>query len=138
MDHPILGTGVDTPLGRADPTKAEEAARYIRQAISHRVPREEIVNEIFRGVGFAGSTLWPKLALGYNNSLEPYEYDLQKAKELINKAGYALTLNIDLFDEYIYELIALYSIILLVVSYFVNRKRRWLATKDIDLYPEFK
>ncbi|MHA2250832.1 MAG: ABC transporter substrate-binding protein, partial [Candidatus Kariarchaeaceae archaeon] len=38
MDHPILGTGVDTPLGKDDPTRAEEAARYVRQAISHLVP----------------------------------------------------------------------------------------------------
>ncbi|MHA2252369.1 MAG: ABC transporter substrate-binding protein [Candidatus Kariarchaeaceae archaeon] len=88
MDHPILGTGVDTPLGKDDPTKAEEAARYIRQAVSHAVPRDDIVDTILKGVGTAGTTLWPELAAGYDSSLEPYEYDLEAAQALLEQAGY--------------------------------------------------
>ena len=36
LRHPVFGTGVDTPLGKQDPSRAFEAAAYIRQAISHR------------------------------------------------------------------------------------------------------
>ena len=87
MDHPILGTGVDTPLGQDDPTKAEEAARYIRQAVSHATPRADIVETILKGVGTAGTTLWPDAAAGYDKTLLPYEYDLEAAQLLIEKAG---------------------------------------------------
>jgi ABC-type transport system substrate-binding protein len=45
MKHPILGTGVDTPLGQEDPERAAEAARYVRQAISHLVPRQQIMTK---------------------------------------------------------------------------------------------
>jgi len=30
LNHPVWGTGVDTPLGKQDPTRAAEAARYVR------------------------------------------------------------------------------------------------------------
>ncbi|MHA2251296.1 MAG: ABC transporter substrate-binding protein [Candidatus Kariarchaeaceae archaeon] len=90
MDHPVLGTGVDTPLGKDDPTKAEEAARYIRQAISHSVPRDDIVDTILKGVGTAGTTLWPELASGYDSSLAPYEYDLEAAQALMEQAGFTI------------------------------------------------
>ncbi|MHA2407360.1 MAG: ABC transporter substrate-binding protein, partial [Candidatus Ranarchaeia archaeon] len=49
MEHPILGTGVDTPLGQEDPTRAAEAAKYVRQAISHLIPRENIIDTILDG-----------------------------------------------------------------------------------------
>ncbi|MHA2253184.1 MAG: ABC transporter substrate-binding protein [Candidatus Kariarchaeaceae archaeon] len=88
MDHPILGTGVDTPLGKDDPTKAEDAARYIRQAVSHSVPRDDIIDTILKGVGTAGTTLWPELAAGYDTSLQPYEYNLETAQGLLEQAGY--------------------------------------------------
>ncbi|MHA2248753.1 MAG: ABC transporter substrate-binding protein [Candidatus Kariarchaeaceae archaeon] len=92
MDHPILGTGIDTPLGQADPSRAEEAARYIRQAISHLVPRDYIVDDILKGVGLAGTTLWPQLALGYNNSLEPFTYDIELARSYMEMAGYSMNI----------------------------------------------
>ncbi|MHA2169999.1 MAG: ABC transporter substrate-binding protein [Candidatus Kariarchaeaceae archaeon] len=90
MDHPVFGTGIDTPLGKADPTKAEDAARYIRQAFSHLVPRDYIVEEIVNNVGTAGTTLWPELAHGYDTSLQPFPYSVAKAQELVEMAGYEL------------------------------------------------
>ncbi|MHA2171756.1 MAG: ABC transporter substrate-binding protein, partial [Candidatus Kariarchaeaceae archaeon] len=90
MDHPVFGTGVDTPLGIEDPTKAADAAKYIRQAFSHMVPRDYIVEEIAENVGTAGTTLWPELSEGYDLSLSPYAYSVEKAQELVEMAGYEL------------------------------------------------
>jgi ABC-type transport system substrate-binding protein len=86
--HPIMGTGVDTPLGQDDPTRAGEAANYIRLAISHATPRDTIVDEILKGVGTTGTSLWPDIAAGYNKDLKVHEYDLELAKEYMAKAGY--------------------------------------------------
>jgi ABC-type transport system substrate-binding protein len=98
MDHPILGTGIDTPLGQANPARAEEAARYVRQAISHAIQRDYIVSNILYGVGSKGTTLWPAVSVGYDSSLVPHPYDLEMAKSLLSKAGYTI-----ITRSYIYE-----------------------------------
>ena len=58
-EHPVFGTGVDTPLGKQDPSRAAEAAAYIRKAISHAMPREQIVKEIAAGYGKPGTVPMP-------------------------------------------------------------------------------
>jgi ABC-type transport system substrate-binding protein len=89
MRHPILGTGADTPLGRQDPSKAALAAKYVRQAISHAIPRLEIINTLLNGYGTSAITT-PVLPLsdGFNTQLRPYEYNLTRASELLQLAGY--------------------------------------------------
>jgi ABC-type transport system substrate-binding protein len=90
MDHPILGTGIDTPLGVEDPSKAEDAARYVRQAISHIIPREYILDEFLKGVGLIGTTLWPPMALDYDDTLIPHKYNITIARGLMEMAGYRI------------------------------------------------
>jgi ABC-type transport system substrate-binding protein len=90
MKHPVFGTGVDTPLGKEDPSRAAEAARYVRQAVSHLVPRDTIVNDILEGKGTPGTSLWPDVAAGYDSSLKVYEYSVDKAIELMKMAGYTI------------------------------------------------
>ena len=80
--HPKLGTGKDTPL------KTAEAAKFIRQAINHVIPRQKIINEINLGVGFPGASWFDPLLIGFDESLESYEHNTTKAKELMEKAGY--------------------------------------------------
>jgi ABC-type transport system substrate-binding protein len=91
MKHPVFGTGVETPLGKQDPSKAADAAKYLRQAISHLIPRQSIIDEILKGRGTVGTTLWPDVAAGYDTSLAPYDYSVSKAIELVKKAGYDVT-----------------------------------------------
>jgi ABC-type transport system substrate-binding protein len=59
LRHPVFGTGVDTPLGKQDPSRAFEAAAYIRKAISFATPREQIVQEIAAGLGHPGTVAMP-------------------------------------------------------------------------------
>jgi ABC-type oligopeptide transport system substrate-binding subunit len=89
LRHPVFGTGVDTPLGRQDPSRAAEAAAYIRQAISHAMPREQIVKGIAAGYGWPGTVAMPWSAPEYDHeTLKPIAYDLDLAMQYMRKAGY--------------------------------------------------
>jgi len=89
MLHPILGTGVDTPLGQQNPSRAAEAARYVRQAISHLIPRQMIIDTILDGFANPGvTTAITTQTAGYDPSLQPYSYDVGLAKSLLEAAGY--------------------------------------------------
>ena len=69
MKHPVLGTGELTPVG------TPEAAKYMRKAISHIIPREHIVSEFLKGLGVPAGSYIPKACVGYNSDLLPYAYD---------------------------------------------------------------
>lgn len=89
LKHPVFGTGVDTPLGKQDPSRAAEAAAYIRKAISHAMPREQIVKEIADGYGRPGTVPMPFSAPEYDaETLKPIAYGLELAKSYMEKAGY--------------------------------------------------
>ena len=90
MRNPVWGTGEDTPLGTA------EAAKYLRQAVSHCIPRYQIVGEILQGIGtpgdvhsFPGQASRHPNATGAGSQMEPYAFNLTLAKELIKMAGYS-------------------------------------------------
>ena len=89
LRHPVFGTGVDTPLGKQVPSRAAEAAAYIRKAISHAMPREQIIKEIASGYGAPGTVPMPFTAPEYDHdALKPIAYDLDIAKQYMEKAGY--------------------------------------------------
>lgn len=88
MGHPILGTGIDTPLGIENPSRAAEAANYVRLAISHTMDRENIIDEIYNSLGSPASSLWTDTALTYDNSIESHEYNLTIALDYLKLAGY--------------------------------------------------
>jgi ABC-type transport system substrate-binding protein len=89
LKHPVFGTGVDTPLGKQDPSRAAEAAAYVRQAISHAIPRDQIVKEIAAGYGQPGTVAMPWSAPEYDHeTLKPIAYDLDLARQFMQKAGY--------------------------------------------------
>jgi ABC-type transport system substrate-binding protein len=89
LRHPVFGTGVDTPLGRQDPSRAAEAAACVRKAISHAMPREQIVKEIVSGFGQPGTVPIPFSAPEYDHELlKPIAYDIDLARRYMEKAGY--------------------------------------------------
>ncbi len=60
----------------------------VRQAISMIINKEEIIDGIYEGFGIpAKGPLAPSI-FGYNEDVEPIEYDVEKAKELMEEAGY--------------------------------------------------
>lgn len=74
-----LTSGIGTPL--EDP--------LVRQAMNYAVDREAIIDALFNGYADLSTGFMTPGNLGYNDSLAPYPYDPDKAKELLAEAGYA-------------------------------------------------
>lgn len=62
--------------------------QLLRQAIGYLIPYETILNEVFGGRGFVPKGPIPVLGQGHNPSFWIYEYNPEKAKELLAKAGF--------------------------------------------------
>jgi ABC-type transport system substrate-binding protein len=96
MRHPIFGTGLGTPLGQSDPSKAALAAKYVRQAISYAIPRDLIIQQTLAGYGIPGVTTpvigdyssGYSIMAGFNTALSPYSFNLTKSRDLLQAAGY--------------------------------------------------
>ncbi|MGO0058878.1 glutathione ABC transporter substrate-binding protein [Brevibacillus fluminis] len=60
----------------------------VRQAVAHAIEKDAIIKGVYNNVGNRAVTaLSPKMA-GFNTKLEDYNYDVNKAKELLAEAGY--------------------------------------------------
>lgn len=73
-----LTTGVGQPT---------EDAR-VRQAMNYAVDRQAIIDSLFDGYGELIHGFVVSSNLGYDDTLEPYPYDPDKARELLAEAGY--------------------------------------------------
>ena len=86
--HPIFGTGVDTPLGQSEPSRAAEAANYVRIAFDYAIPRQLIIDNLMAGFGDPLAIHWQPQQLYANTSITARPYDLVKAAEYLVMAGY--------------------------------------------------
>src|SRR5437660_9860184 len=92
MLHPIFGTGVNTPLGLSDPSKASLAAKYVRQAISYAIPRDLIIQQILAGYSNTGINTTVvgdyrsgiAVTEGLNTAITPYSFTLTKSMTIEN------------------------------------------------------
>ncbi|WP_432360815.1 ABC transporter substrate-binding protein [Sporosarcina sp. UB5] len=62
--------------------------KEVRQAMNHAIDKKTIIESFFEGRANAAKNPMPPSISGYNNDIEPYEYNPEKAKELLAKAGY--------------------------------------------------
>lgn len=62
--------------------------KLVRQAINYAVDKEAIVKSVLYGVGSRANTPIAPLLFSYNKDIKGYEYNVQKAKELLLQAGY--------------------------------------------------
>lgn len=60
----------------------------VRQALAYAMDLPSIIETIYQGIGTQMTGPINELIFGYNPDLEPYEYNLDKAKELMAEAGY--------------------------------------------------
>jgi peptide/nickel transport system substrate-binding protein len=60
----------------------------VRQALNHAVDKQALASQLFGGLAKVDTCqiLSPQM-FGYNPSLQPYAYDLEKAKSLLQEAG---------------------------------------------------
>lgn len=128
MQHPVFGTGTDTPLGKQDPSKAALAAKYVRQAISHAIPRQLIIDQLLYGYGKPGITSAVTPAMdGFNTALTPHDFNLTESRILLQQAGYFPTpaSTPSFLDAYgIYLIGALVAAVVALAGVFVLRVRR--------------
>ena len=61
----------------------------VRQALNYAIDREAIIQSIMGGYGEILTSIWRKDFPDYDDSIEGYTYDPEKAKELLAEAGYA-------------------------------------------------
>jgi len=136
MKHPIIGTGTDTPYAQQYPgnaTAAANAARWVRQAISYATPRDQIITNLLNGAGVAAITTpvvgnyktGAALTQGFNTALQPYPYNLTKAGQLLQSAGYSPTYGASFIDQYGVYLIGVVVVAAVAVAaVYVLRVRR--------------
>ena len=64
------------------------ADKRVRQAANYAINKEAIVNDVLEGTAaVAAGPTPPAFAWAYNETLEPYPYDPEKAKALLKEAG---------------------------------------------------
>ena len=62
--------------------------KEVRQAMNHAIDKETIINSFFEGQANTAKNPMPPSISGYNDDIEEYDYNPEKAKELLAKAGY--------------------------------------------------
>ena len=61
----------------------------VRLALAHAVNKEDLIKIILLGLGTPGLTLIPdSLGIWYDNQITDYEFDIAKANQILDEAGY--------------------------------------------------
>jgi peptide/nickel transport system substrate-binding protein len=68
----------------SEPLKSTE----VRQALNHAVEKQAITENVMSGYGTPVATIAPDYFVGHSEDIEPYEFDQEKAKELLADGGY--------------------------------------------------
>ena len=62
--------------------------KKVRLAINMAIDKQSIVDNIYMGTAIKAKNGMPPFMLGYNDDIEDYPYDPERAKELLTEAGY--------------------------------------------------
>lgn len=62
--------------------------KLVRQAINYAIDIDAIINSLYGGYAHAVPTTVPHQVFGFNPNVAAYGYDPQKAKDLLDKAGF--------------------------------------------------
>jgi len=61
----------------------------VRQALNLAIDRDRINQEVYKGLAVRTKSLLPPGLIGYDENLRGFEYDPQRARELMRQGGYA-------------------------------------------------
>ena len=62
--------------------------KRVRQAIAYAINNQDIVDSIYNGSATVATSPIPKITTGHNENSNPYEQNIEKAKELLAEEGY--------------------------------------------------
>lgn len=71
--------------------------KLVRQALNHAIDKKAIIDAFYGGQAEAAVNPMPSSIEGYNDAVEAYPYDLEKAKELLAEAGFKDGFEMDLW-----------------------------------------
>ncbi|HLO11790.1 MAG TPA: ABC transporter substrate-binding protein [Pseudoneobacillus sp.] len=71
--------------------------KLVRQAINYAIDKQSIIDAFYGGKAQAAVNPMPPAIPGYNDAIEAYPFDLEKAKSLLAEAGYADGFKMDLW-----------------------------------------
>ena len=91
LDRPPFNVGW-VGINQAKPPMNQLA---VRQAVAHAINRQEIVDTLYGGRGVVATQFMPKEIVGYADDVQTYEYDPQKARQLLQQAGLTLPVEIE-------------------------------------------
>ena len=60
----------------------------VRKAFAHAINKEALIGAFYAGLAEPAKNPLPPSIWGYNDEIEDYPYDLERAKELLTEAGY--------------------------------------------------
>jgi peptide/nickel transport system substrate-binding protein len=67
----------------------------VRQALAHGLNRQEVVDSFYAGRGVVAKEFMPPEVIGYADDVTEYEYDPERAKQLLQDAGLELPVEIE-------------------------------------------
>lgn len=65
----------------------------VRQALSHGLDKEKIINTVYGDTAYATDDIFPENHWSHSDKVTIYEYDVAKAKSLLEEAGYTMGSN---------------------------------------------
>jgi len=71
----------------------------VRQAIAHAINKKGIVDALYGGTGMVATQFQPPPLWGYNKELKDYEYNPERAKQLLRDAGFGQGLKEITWDD---------------------------------------
>ncbi|MBP1969428.1 peptide/nickel transport system substrate-binding protein [Virgibacillus natechei] len=109
--NPDDAAGIESEEGLELFTRAENNIGYLgfnvekepldnpdlRHAINYAIDKQAIADALYAGYANTAKNPLPPSYMGYNDDVEAYEYDLDKAEELLAEAGYEDGLEIELW-----------------------------------------
>jgi peptide/nickel transport system substrate-binding protein len=60
----------------------------VRQAMNYAIDMDKLVDSIYEGNGTRATNLLPPTVFSFDDTVGPYEYNPEKAKQLLSEAGY--------------------------------------------------
>ena len=71
----------------------------VRQAMAHAINKKGIVDALYGGTGMVATQFQPPPLWGYNKELKDYEYNPERAKQLLKDAGFGAGLKEITWDD---------------------------------------